>query len=60
MVAEWFTDSIRAGKFVNYRAEAATSNLARIPARTAACPGGSVTGDEMTDLNIKPRADLTI
>jgi myo-inositol 2-dehydrogenase/D-chiro-inositol 1-dehydrogenase len=55
-----FVDSIRTGQFLNNAADAVDSNLACILGRTAAYRGGSVTWDEMMDLNIKLEAGLTI
>jgi predicted dehydrogenase len=55
-----FVESIRTGKLLNNAAESADSNLTCILGRTAAYRGGSVTWDEMMDLNIKLEASLSL
>jgi predicted dehydrogenase len=55
-----FVESIRTGQLLNNAAESVDSNLACILARTAAYRGGTVTWDEMMDLNVKLEAGLTI
>jgi predicted dehydrogenase len=55
-----FIDSIRTGKYLNNASDAVDSNLACILARTAAYRGGSVTWDEMMDLNVKLDAGLQL
>jgi len=55
-----FVDSVRTGKLLNNAADSVDSNLTCILARTAAYRGGSVTWDEMMDLNIKLDAGLKI
>ena len=58
--AKRFIDSIRTGQLLNNASESADSNLTCILARTAAYRGGSVTWDEMMDLNIKLEANLKL
>lgn len=53
-----FVDSIRTGKLLNNATESAESNLACILGRTAAYRGGTVTWDEMMDLNTRLDAGL--
>jgi myo-inositol 2-dehydrogenase / D-chiro-inositol 1-dehydrogenase len=55
-----FVESIRTGKYLNNAAESVDSNLTSILARTAAYRGGTVTWDEMMDMNIKLEAGLQI
>lgn len=55
-----FLESIRTGQLLNNAADSVDSNLACILARTAAYRGGTVTWDEMMDLNIKLDAGLTL
>jgi myo-inositol 2-dehydrogenase / D-chiro-inositol 1-dehydrogenase len=55
-----FVESIRTGQLLNNAAESVDSNLTCILARTAAYRGGTVTWDEMMDLNIKLDAGLRI
>jgi predicted dehydrogenase len=55
-----FVESIRTGKLLNNAAESVDSTLACVLARTAAYRGGSVTWDEMMDLNIKLEANLAL
>ncbi|HWQ54790.1 MAG TPA: Gfo/Idh/MocA family oxidoreductase [Bryobacteraceae bacterium] len=55
-----FVESVRSGKLLNNAAESAESNLACILGRTAAYRGGTVTWDEMMDLNTRLDAGLTI
>jgi len=55
-----FIQSIRTGRHVNNVAESVDSNLTAILGRTAAYRGGTVTWDEMLDLNVKLEANLKI
>jgi myo-inositol 2-dehydrogenase/D-chiro-inositol 1-dehydrogenase len=55
-----FVESIREGKYLNNAADSVNSNLACILGRTAAYRGGTVTWDEMMDLNTKLDAGLEI
>ena len=55
-----FVESIRTGKYLNNAAESVGSNLTCILARTAAYRGGTVTWDEMMDLNTKLDAGLRL
>jgi myo-inositol 2-dehydrogenase / D-chiro-inositol 1-dehydrogenase len=58
--AKNFVDSIRTGKLLNNALDSAESTLTCVLARTAAYRGGTVTWDEMMDLNIKLDAGLKI
>ena len=55
-----FVESIRTGKLLNNAADSVDSNLTCILGRTAAYRGGTVTWDEMLDLNTTLQADLRI
>jgi myo-inositol 2-dehydrogenase / D-chiro-inositol 1-dehydrogenase len=55
-----FVESIRTGKYLNNAAESADSNLTCILGRSAAYRGGSMTWDEMLELNIKLQANMKI
>jgi myo-inositol 2-dehydrogenase / D-chiro-inositol 1-dehydrogenase len=55
-----FIESIRTGQYLNNASESADSNLTCILARTAAYRGGTVTWDEIMDLNVKLEANLTL
>ena len=55
-----FADSIRTGQYLNNAAESVDSNLTCILGRTAAYRSGTVTWDEMLDLNIRLEARLKI
>jgi predicted dehydrogenase len=55
-----FVESIRTGKYLNNAVESVDSNLTCILGRSAAYRGGTVTWDEMLDLNTRLQADLRI
>ncbi|MCL5745246.1 MAG: Gfo/Idh/MocA family oxidoreductase, partial [Acidobacteria bacterium] len=55
-----FVDSVRTGKLLNNAADSVGSNLTCILGRTAAYRGGTVTWDEMMDLNVKLDAGLRL
>ena len=55
-----FVESIQTGKYLNNAAESVDSTLTCVLARTAAYRGGTVTWDEMLDLNTKLDANLKI
>jgi myo-inositol 2-dehydrogenase / D-chiro-inositol 1-dehydrogenase len=58
--AKSFVQSIRTGKLLNNALESAESTLTCVLARTAAYRGGTVTWDEMMDLNVKLDARLSL
>ncbi len=55
-----FIDSIRTGKYLNNAADSVDSTLTSVLGRMAAYRGGTVTWDEMMELNIKLEANLKL